>query len=1664
MRDIIGHGGGKGGGEQHTHYEATDSLRSTDFARVLDLISEGEILGLAQGMQSVYLDGTPTQNADGSSNFKDITVDFRLGTQTQDPIPGFPDVESEIAVGIELTSTAPWVHAISNTQLNAIRITLGVDALSKADSTNGDILGYQISYQIELATDGGAYVVALSNSFNGKTTGPYHRSARIDLPTATTGWSIRVTRLTANAHAATTADTSRVISYTEVIDAKLRYPMSAIVGVQVDAKQFSSVPTRAYDMYGRIIQVPANYDPVARTYATTGAGTSSGAWDGTFKLAWTSNPAWIFRDLILNDRYGLGDRITDSQVDKWALYKIAQYCDGMVSDGNGGTEPRFTCNVYIQSQKAAYAVLQDLASVFRGITYFSSGTVMVAADMPSDPVYVYTAANVIGGKFNRVGSAKKTRFTVALVSWNDPADMCRAKVEYVEDPEGIKRYGIQQVQLAAFGCRSQGQAHRAGKWALATSRLETGMISFDVGLDGAIAVPGQIVRIADPARMGKRAGGRIHGASGRNVTLDKAPVINVGDGLTAILPTGVSETHAVTAISGDTVTVDADWSTLPLAQSVWSVDSPSLIAPTYRVISVREKDALTYTISATQHEPGKFNLVENGLAIVPQPQTALDARTQTAPASVAIGARTVSLQDVQKLAITISCDPVAGATAYEGAYRLGNGNWIPLARQPEHVFDVIDVLAGTYTAKLAAVNSLGVISGETVSADTVVVKTVNPVNAGIRLTPSAPAFHVDLVGTVTPSSIVFTATLIDLVGTISFSCTGGATSSPTADSVTVTAASLTGSGVTVTASITVNGTTYNSAPCTVSKVQDGANGINGASIYVGQIYQQATSLPATPTGGTFNFTTSALTPPAGWTTTQPASSTTPTWVAAYSFSTSTPGATVTAGTWAAPVVVAQSGANGAPGAPGLNVATVQLYQRNLTGVAPALPSANVTYTFSTGVATGLTNGWVQNLPDPNLGPFVFSTLATASNTASTDIILPAEWSAVTRLVRDGLDGTFSPKLAWEFRNTVDGWFAGGATLTTGSDSILLTSSGIDPQLVSPGISINGSIYDRIRLRVKRTAGSGWDGQAYYATAGHTFDGNYRKTIPDTTITGEWVTLEWDMSSLTYGGTDWKTNTINQIRLDLGGTASDVFEIDWVVIGKVGPVALGDIAPGVDPNANFSSPSRGGAVNDDPAIEHIGAWSLDTGIALHTGAAGAGSVGSNYFYTANASVQNSKATSIRNFVIDPYKTYSLTAVLFAAAGNSRNMYVFTNFYDASGAQIVTGWGGAMSGYTFAGLPPTGAWSRQGATLGAGTSRAIPTNACTCNVGVWFQYSNDASAGVEQDAQDIRLIDITDAVNAQAAATSAAASDATTKANVAATSATSVYMNANGTLSGPSGGGQVTNLPVVDSRGTNPAPNAYTICHLKEFRDCASIGLSTGSSYCILETLKGWADAAANEQAVQWAYVGADEVWKRSALVTATSWGPWIRDLDLSLYTGALNANYTTNTNQLTDGAGLGTTATWGGVTGTGKPADNATVGAPGSTPVGSTPATTVEANAAAGAAAGTKLNSAPSVSISTTVHDGTTAYANGTTTFGSFTANITNGTGPFVISWSLNDDAAEMSHTTLSSYSGATVTLQYASGPTSNCTYGVNPTVTVTDANKLTCSANITRYFHSGTPP
>jgi len=692
------------GSSQKAATETPDSLISIAYAKVLDAISEGPIAGLANGNQSIFLNNTPLANADGSLNFTGVTVGTRTGEADQEYLPGFPSVESETGVGIELKFASPWVQTISNTELSAVRVRLAVPYLTYTDD-KGNINGFQVAYAIDIATDTGPYVQVVNSSFNGKTTSTYERSHRIDLPASTTGWRVRVRRLTPDSTTSNIQSTTNISSYTEIIDAKLRYPYTAMVGITVDASQFSSIPSRAFDCKLRIVRVPSNYFPDTRTYV--------GTWDGTFKLAWTDNPAWIYYDLILNDRYGLGQLITAAQVDKWGLYQIAGYCDEMVADGKGGLEPRFTCNLYLQTRADALQVLQDLASIFRGMAYWAAGSVVASADMPTDPVYTYANANVIDGLFTYVGSARSTRFSVALVSWNDPSNFYEKKVEYVSDQKALARYGVQQTEISAFGCTSQGQAQRLGHYTLLTNLLENETVSFAAGLDGTIARPGQIIRIADADRAGRRIGGRIKAASARTITLDADAAVSVGDSVTVILPTGVAQTKTVTGYADRVMTVGTSWTAIPVAQSVFAIESSTLVAQTYRVLSVAENFSDTemkYDITAVKHVAGKYAAIDNGAQIVQLPVTVIPPSVQLPPTNIRLSSFSAIDQGAAVTTMRVEWDAPANAVSYDVWWRRNSNDWVYAGRTYSAAIEVVGIYAGTYLVRVAALNSLNAAS------------------------------------------------------------------------------------------------------------------------------------------------------------------------------------------------------------------------------------------------------------------------------------------------------------------------------------------------------------------------------------------------------------------------------------------------------------------------------------------------------------------------------------------------------------------------------------------------------------------------------------------------------------------------------------------------------------------------------------------------------------------------------------------------------------------------------------------------------------------------------------------------------------------------------------------------------------------------------------------
>ncbi|WP_272685627.1 TipJ family phage tail tip protein, partial [Providencia sp. PROV130] len=692
--------GAKGGSSKpRTPVEQKDSLLAESTAKLLLAISEGEIAG---GLDDtcIFLDDTPIGNADGSKNFEGVTWEFRAGSEHQEYIQGIPSVDNEIAVGMELKDDQPYVRTVNNTQLSAIRIRLSVPQFLQQHD-NGDTTGYRVDYVIELSTDGAGYKDVVKSAFDGKTTSEYPRTHRIDLPKASTGWQVRVRRLTKNQNNARIADRINISAIAEVIDAKLRYPNTALLFITFNARQFNNrIPkVSVRPQGGLLIKVPINYDPMNRTY--------SGVWDGTFKLAATNNPAWVFYDLVLNNRYGCGDRIKASQIDKWDLYKISQYCDELVPDGHGGDgkEPRFLCDVYIQSQESAYTVLRDIAAIFRGMTFWADNKVKAVADMPASIFRTFTNANIVGGKPSYSGGSTQNRYTQALVSFTDINNHSNDDIEPVVDLKLQRRYKtVRKVELSAIGCTRRSEANRRGRWALLTNANDR-MISFATGLEGAIPSPGHIIAVADSSLAGRNTGGRISSVEGRKITLDRITSIKAGDRLIVNLPSGGSEGRTVTAVNKKVVTVSVEYSQVPQKEAVWVVDSDDLAVQLYRVINISDNGDNTYTINGTIHNPDNYDHIDSGARIDERPITVIPPNVQPAPKNVRISSYSQVDQGIAFTTLRVDWEAAESAIAYEAEWRRDNGNWINAPRTSTLGFEVNGIYAGRYQVRVRAINA-----------------------------------------------------------------------------------------------------------------------------------------------------------------------------------------------------------------------------------------------------------------------------------------------------------------------------------------------------------------------------------------------------------------------------------------------------------------------------------------------------------------------------------------------------------------------------------------------------------------------------------------------------------------------------------------------------------------------------------------------------------------------------------------------------------------------------------------------------------------------------------------------------------------------------------------------------------------------------------------------
>ncbi|HFN7138735.1 TPA: phage tail protein [Pseudomonas aeruginosa] len=694
--------GRKGGSSKPKQpVEAPDSLRSVATAKILLAVGEGEFAGVPSE-RDIYLDNTPLMDPSGNLNFPNVKWEWRAGSVDQDYIPGIPAIENETSVNVELRSDTPWVRSLSNTQLSAVRLRFAWPALQQQD-TNGNIGGYRIEYAVDLATDGGAYQEVLREAVDGKTTTRYERSRRIDLPAATNGWQVRVRRLTPNQNNNRIADTMLIAGYTEVIDAKLRYPNTALLYVEFSAEQFSNIPAVTVDCRGRKVQVPTTYDPETRSY--------SGVWDGGFKSAWTNNPAWITYDISTNARFGLGKRIKPWMVDKWEMYKIAQYCDQLVPDGKGGQEPRFLCDLNLQSRAQAWTLLRDIAAIYRGMSYWAQGQLVSQADMPrtADFDYVFTRANVIDGKMTYGAASARSRYSRALVSYDNPANNYDTDVTGYSETTLLRRYGDNPMEISAIGCTRESEAQRRGKWVVLTS-VQDRTITFATGMEGRIPLPGYIIPVADSLLAGREIGGRISAVAGRVVTLDRVTQAKAGDRLIINLPSGRAEGRTVQSVNGKAVTVTSAYSETPEPELCWALDADDLAVQLYRVMSTKRDDNGQWTINGLQYEPSKFDHIDTGARLEDRPISVIPITTVAPPASVTLTSHYQFDQGLAVSTMTIAWPAVEGAVAYDVEWKKDSGNWIRLPRAGTTNVDVTGIYAGGYLARVRAVSAFDITS------------------------------------------------------------------------------------------------------------------------------------------------------------------------------------------------------------------------------------------------------------------------------------------------------------------------------------------------------------------------------------------------------------------------------------------------------------------------------------------------------------------------------------------------------------------------------------------------------------------------------------------------------------------------------------------------------------------------------------------------------------------------------------------------------------------------------------------------------------------------------------------------------------------------------------------------------------------------------------------
>jgi Putative phage tail protein len=720
-----GGGGGKGGGTAHVPTEADDSLQSVQFASVLDLISEGEIDGIEGGAKGIYLDGTPVQSSSGVDNFTGYTIVTRTGTQAQSYIPDTNGTELEEGVNVEITNAAAVNRQITDSDVDRVRITVQLPALQIIED-DGDIIGHSVQIRCRVQYNGGGYTTVFEDTISGKTTNAYQRDYIINL-TGAFPVDIRLERISADESSARRQNRTFWFSYTEIIDEKFRYPNSALAFLRFDSRQFKSIPARKYLVRGIKVVLPSNATVDTTTYL--GRVTYAGVWDGTFGAAtWTNDPAWCLWDLLTSTRYGAG--IPVSSLDRYDFYAISQYCNELVSNGRGGLEPRFSCNMLINSRDEVYNVIQEFVALFRGIAYYGAGAMVVLQDKPTDPQYLLTPANVVDGLFNYSGSSQKARHTTATVAYQDYDNLGEVSFEYVEDAAAVAKYGIINKDIKAVGCYSQGQAHRVGKWALLSEQNLTETVTFSVSIDSGIVLrPGMVIDVADPVKSGYRRGGRIAAATTTTVTLDDATGITLGTSptISVLLPTGLVETRSISTLTSGIVTVTSAFSEAPNPESIWVIQDTGLQTQQFRVVSVAEAEDGIYGVTALAYNSSIYAAIESDLKLQTRDISNLSAQPDSPTNVVGTEHLYTDGQNVRTAFELSWVPPLQLVQSYRVIYRLNNDNWQQIeTNNPSTRINGLD--AGRLEVRVQSINSIGTPSTPATATFDLAGKTAPPGN------------------------------------------------------------------------------------------------------------------------------------------------------------------------------------------------------------------------------------------------------------------------------------------------------------------------------------------------------------------------------------------------------------------------------------------------------------------------------------------------------------------------------------------------------------------------------------------------------------------------------------------------------------------------------------------------------------------------------------------------------------------------------------------------------------------------------------------------------------------------------------------------------------------------------------------------------------------------